>query len=320
MRTAPGGGRYLATVLGVPVLVVVLGIGLVSASWSQLPPEVASHWGPEGVDRTQSRLAFTVTAVVITVVLCGLLGLVGCLLPADGRRVMAGVVGALGGFLGVLLFGALLGQRGITDPSLATLSPWLFVAAILVGAALAAVAWLLNPVVPRPKAPPVPVPPDAPRVTHGTGERLVWFGWTASARWVGWIALALVLLGFLVAITAAPWAAIGPAIAIVLLLLSVHPRVVVDAEGLRVTSAGFVRWLTVPLDDISYAERSELHALRDFGGLGLRFRTDERAFVTRSGEALRIVQRDGTRTYVSMDDADEAAAVLNGLVARDVRS
>jgi hypothetical protein len=30
------------------------------------------------------------------------------------------------------------------------------------------------------------------------------------------------------------------------------------------------------------------------------------------------VQRDGTRTYASMDDAEEAAAVLNTLVRRGV--
>jgi hypothetical protein len=117
---------------------------------------------------------------------------------------------------------------------------------------------------------------------------------------------------------AAPWAAIGPALGIVLLLLVAHARVVVDADGLRVTSAGIVRWLRVPLASVAYAEGSELHAFREFGGFGLRFRTDERAFVTRSGEALRVVQRDGTRTYVSVDGAEEAAAVLNALVTRAV--
>jgi hypothetical protein len=312
----PGSGRYVATVLGIPALVLVAGLALVSASWSQLPPVVASHWGPNGVDGTQGRLAFTVTASAVTLVLCGPLGLFGWLLPAEGRRLMTAVVGVLGGFMSTLLFGALIGQRGVTDPREATFSPWLFLAAVLVGAALGAVAWLLNPVRPRPETTPVPVPRDAPRLSLSDGERLVWLGWTASARWIGWIALGLVVLGCVVAVTASPWAAIGPAIAIVLLLLSAHPRVVVDAEGLRVTSAGVVPWLRVPLASVAYADRSELHAFRDFGGLGLRFHTDERAFVTRTGEALRVVQRDGTRTYVSMDDAEEAAAVLNTLVGR----
>jgi hypothetical protein len=316
----PGGARYLATVLGTTSLVLLVGLGTVAAGWSQLPDVVASHWGPEGVNGTQGRVAFTVTSAVIIVVICGLLGLVGWLLPADGRRIMAAVVGALGGFLGTLLFGVLVGQRGVVDAQDAVLSSWLFVAAVAAGVLLGVVSWLLNPVPPRSETPPISVPRDVPRLPVAEGERLVWFGWTAAAPWIRWIALALVVLGCVVAVTATPWAALGPAIAIVLLLLSAHARVVIDADGLRVVSAGFLRWLTVPLEEVAYADSSELHALRDFGGLGLRFRTDERAFVTRSGAALRVVQRDGTRSYVTMDEAAEAAAVLNGLVTPDVRS
>lgn len=313
----PGSNRYLMTVVGLPVVVLAVGLGLVAAAWDQLPPVVASHWGPDGVDGTQGRLAFTVTASVILAVLCALLGGVGWLLPEDGRRVMAAVVGVLSGFLGVVLFGALLGQRGVADARDAALSPWVFLGGAVAGAVLGVTAWLLNPVRPRPDIPAVPLPADAPRVPLAEGERLVWFGWSAPAHWVRWVVLALVVLACLVAVTAAPWAAVGPGIAIVLVLLSAHARVVVDADGLRVTSAGLLRWLHVPLSAVAYADRSELRALPDFGGLGLRFRTDERAFVTRSGEALRVVQRDGTRTYVTMDDAEDAAAVLNALVARD---
>jgi hypothetical protein len=313
---APGSGRYLATALGIPAVVLVIGLALVAASWSQLLPEVASHWGPDGVNATQGRLAFTVTASAITLTLAGFLGFVGWLLPPDGRRVMAAVVGGLSGFLATLLFGALLGQRGISEARDAMLSPWLFVIGVVVAGGLGAVAWWLNPVPPRPETRSIPVPRDAPRIPLAEGERLVWFGWTGSARWVGWVALALVALGCLVAVTASPWAAIGPALAIVIVLLSAHARVVVDANGFRVTSAGILPWLRVPLTAVAYADRSELHALRDFGGLGLRFKPGARAFVTRTGEALRIVQRDGTRTYVSMDDAAEAAAVLNSLVGR----
>jgi hypothetical protein len=286
----PGGGRYLATAVAFPVIVVVAGLALVAASWSQLPPVVASHWGPNGVDGTQTVGAFTVAASLLV----------------------------LGISLGTVLFGSLLGQRGVTDPSAATLSPWLFLLGALIGAALGAVAWRLNPVLPRPDSGDAAMPADAPRIPLGDGERLVWFGWTAAGAWVVWIALGLAGLGCLVAVVAAPWAAVGPALGIVLLLLVAHARVVVDADGLRVTSAGIVRWLRVPLSSVAYAERSELHAFREFGGLGLRFKSDERAFVTRTGEALRVVQRDGTRTYVSMDGAEEAAAVLNALVTRGV--
>ena len=38
-----GGARYLATVIGLPALVLVTGLGLVAWSWSQLPAMLASH-------------------------------------------------------------------------------------------------------------------------------------------------------------------------------------------------------------------------------------------------------------------------------------
>jgi hypothetical protein len=257
-----------------------------------------------------------VTASVVVVGLSLLLALVAWVMPGDGRRIMATTVGVMSGFLGTVLFGALLGQRGVTDPSAATLSPWVFLLGALVGAALGSVAWIVNPVLPRPDSATLTVPADAPRLPLAEGERLAWFGWTSAGAWVVWLALGLAVLGCFVAVVAAPWAAIGPALGIVLLLLVAHARVVVDADGLRVTSAGVVRWLRVPLSSVAYAERSELHAFREFGGFGLRFRTDERAFVTRPGEALRVVQRDGTRTYVTVDGAEEAATVLNALATR----
>jgi hypothetical protein len=228
---------------------------------------------------------------------------------------MAALVALMSGFLGTVLYGALLSQRGVSDASAATLSPWLFPLGIVVGAVLGAVAWMLNPVLSQPIPVATAMPADAPRIPRAEGERLAWFGWTAAGHWVYWLAAGLAALGCLVAVLASPWAALGPALGVVLLLLVAHARVVVDADGLTVTSAGVVRWLRVPLDAVAYAERSELHAFREFGGFGLRFRAGERAFVTRTGEALRIVQRDGTRTYVSMDDPDEAAAVVNALVA-----
>jgi hypothetical protein len=279
---------------------------------------LASHWGPDGVDATQERLGFTLTSSVILVVLSLLLAGMGWLLPADGRRLMAVVDGATSGFVGVVLFGAILGQRGVTDPAQATLSPWLFVASAATGTVLGAVAWTLNPVLARTARTVTGMPSDAPRIPAGASERLVWFGWTASGRWVVWVCLGLVVLGWVVAVIAAPWATIGPALGIVLVLLSARARVAVDADGLRVTSAGVLPWFRVPLDTVAYADRSELRALREFGGLGLRFRPGARAFVTRTGEALRVVQRDGTQTYVSMDEAEEAAAVLNTLVRRAV--
>jgi hypothetical protein len=71
--------------------------------------------------------------------------------------------------------------------------------------------------------------------------------WFLPGDGVYWVAAGLAALGCLVAVLASPWAALGPALGVVLLLLVAHARVVVDAEGLTVTSAGVVRWLREPL-------------------------------------------------------------------------
>jgi len=83
----PGTGRYVATVLALPALVVVTGLALVAGSWSQLPAVVASHWGPNGVDGTQTLVAYTVTATAFVVGLSLLLALVAWVMPGDGRRI-----------------------------------------------------------------------------------------------------------------------------------------------------------------------------------------------------------------------------------------
>lgn len=235
------------------MIAVLVGLALLARSWTQLPGVVASHWGSSGVDGTQSRLAFAVTASAVVLGVSLLLAGVGWVLPGDGRRVLAALVGVMSGFLGTVLYGALLGQRGVADPAAATLAPWLFPLGIVAGAALGLLAWVLNPVRHRPLSAATAVPADAPRIPLADGERLVWFGWTASSPWVACAAVGLGALGCLVAVVASPWAALGPALGVVLLLLVAHARVVVDADGLRVTSAGILPWLRVPLASMAYA-------------------------------------------------------------------
>lgn len=311
--------RYLVTALSIPVVAAGIGLATVAGVWSSLPEVVASHWGPGGVNATQGRVAFTVTATVVVLGIGLLLAAAGWFTPADGRRTVLTLVGATTGFLGVVLYGALVGQRGVTDATQAELPGLLFVAGIVAAVVIGAGARALAP---RPTPPPADrptLPAAAPTVPLADGERVAWFGHTASARWIDWVCVALVALACLCAVIASPWAAIGPVLGIALVLLLARARVTVDSGGLRVTSMGFLTWLSVPIDTVAYAERSSLTAFKEFGGLGMRYRKDARAFVTRTGEALLVVGQDGTRTYVSMDDSASAAAVLNTLSRRSVR-
>lgn len=315
-RSGPGSRRYLLTVAVLPALVVVIGTAVALGLRGELPSVVASHWGSNGVDATQGFTAYVVTSAALILGLAVLLGVAGWVTPADGRRWMATLVAALAGLLGTLVYGLLVLQRGLTDPAAATAPPLLFAVAASVAAVLGVAAWAANPLQLLAGTARLAPPEDVPTVAAAPGEKLVWFGHAAEARWLGWLCAALVALACFCAITASPWAALGPAAGIVLVVLMARATVVVDDHGLRVTSAGALTWLKVPLQQVAHAETSSLSAGKDFGGLGMRYRRDARAFVTRTGEALLVVQQDGSRTYVSLDDAGEAAAVLNTLVRR----
>ncbi|MGV8910734.1 MAG: hypothetical protein ACOH1Y_17295, partial [Propionicimonas sp.] len=71
--------------------------------------------------------------------------------------------------------------------------------------------------------------------------------------------------------------------------------------------------------EVREASSSTLNPFADFGGFGMRYGYGKRGFVTRKGEALLLEQADGTKTYVSINHADQAAAVINTLLQRLAR-
>lgn len=93
-------------------------------------------------------------------------------------------------------------------------------------------------------------------------------------------------------------------------------RVRVDGSGLAVSSA--VGWPTfrVPLADVGQAVAAPISPLSDFGGWGVRWAPGRMGVVLRAGEGIVVTRRDGRLFAVTVDDADTAAALLNGLQAR----
>jgi hypothetical protein len=132
--TMSGDRRYVGTVVAVPSLALLIGGSVVAAYWSQIPPVVASHWGSRGVDATQSKAAFLLTAIPVLVALTFVLGVAGWFTPADGRRLTAAILAGTAGFVAVLVFGVLLAQRGNPNPTEAALPSllffWAFLAAV----------------------------------------------------------------------------------------------------------------------------------------------------------------------------------------------
>lgn len=315
-RATEGRGRYAVTVGGFVVVVVLAGTLVALSRWPTLPGVVASHWGPSGVDATQSKMAFTVSMGGLGLGLGLFLGVLGWFLPAEPRRILAALVGLSTGFIGIVGYGALLAQARLSDPSRATIPALTVLVGVVVSLLAAVVLWRLNP------PPPVirrgagePLSPGAATVPAAATERVVWLGHASPST--GLTVSMVVLLGAVAVVSgiANPWAAIPALVIGALILLLLHARVVIDEFGVRVTSAG-IPWLRVRLAEIRDADHRDIVPLRDFGGLGMRYRSDRRGWVIRTGDALELHQADGTSTFVSLDHADQAAAVVNTLVAR----
>ena len=306
----------VASALVGPVLALV-GVALTLSVRDELPASIAVHWGLDGhPDRYASVAVAAGTSAAMTALLPLLLVGLGAAVHRSGRGPLAGLAGALAVLLFGLGFGGLTSQRPGVPPQ-AFPTPWVvptLVGAVAVGLAL----WWWGRLVPPPlDATRRPVPADAPRLDVPDTTRLAWTGRAAlPARGVVLIVVVALLPLLLVAVVGQPWVLLLLAALVALLVVTCSARVVVDADGLRITSL-FVTWGRVPLRRVARADVTTVSPLREFGGWGWRIGRDgRRGFVTRGGEAL-VVERVGEPpVVVTVDDAAEAAAVLNTLAAR----
>jgi uncharacterized membrane protein len=314
-RDRPTAALVASALVG-PVLALA-GLALTQSVRDELPATIAVHWGLDGEpDRYASVAGATLTAAALTALLPLLLVGLGAAAHRSARGPLAGVAGALAVFLFGLSFGGLTSQRPGVPPQ-AFPTPWLvptLVGAVAVGLAL----WWWGRVVPPPlDAARAPVPADAPRLDVPDTTRLAWTGRAAlPGRGVLLIVVVALLPLLVVALVGQPWVLLLLAALVALLVVTCSARVVVDADGLRITSL-FVTWGRVPLRRVARADVGTVSPLREFGGWGWRIGRDgRRGFVTRGGEAL-VVERVGEPpVVVTVDDAAEAAAVLNTLATR----
>lgn len=168
----------------------------------------------------------------------------------------------------------------------------------------------------------------SPALELGAAERAAWFG-RASSRVVATGVVSLVFVGTVVLLA---FAGGGLATGLVLLATALAMvsfmslDVAIGETGVRVR-AGALRWPTVHfgLDEIEAARSVHWDPLK--GGLvsGWGYRGSLRlmgraGWVLRGGPALELDLARGRRFLVTVDGAEEAAAVLNGLLARRERT
>ena len=319
-RASADGGRptmprWCAVVLG---SLGLLGLVAAAVMWpvtDRLPPQVASHWGTDGVDNVQSLTGYLSSAALVLLGTSTLLAILAWRAPMAVRRVLGAVQSGMAWLIGTMMIGGLLGQLDLTDPYRAP-DPGVWIAiGLLPAAVVAAVAWRLLPAhEPSAQAPPA-VPTQAARVAQRPNEQLTWLGHTPLSAGLMVAVGAVMVLAVALGWRASPWAALLPAAIGMGVLWMCRATVVVDRQGLRVRSGGWVTWLCIPLDRVRVAEVDQVRPLAQFGGYGLRWGRRGRGFVTRGGAAVRVDTADGDSTWVSVDDAAQAAATLNTLAA-----
>lgn len=326
-----------SSVVGTILLVAVAGLmGLYAAIRADLPAQVASHWGSDGVDSTQSPRQYLITTVALLVGLALVQGVVARFIPADGRRVLGVVAAGMTGFLGLGLGGTLWDQRGITDPYAAP-SPggWLALGFAL-AVPLAGLAWWLLPTyIPdahvTPGAPPARTSAsrlDAARAEEiaarlgppGTASGETWRDPVPAGRGVLVILGLLAFLAIGLSATPARWIAV-PVLVLVAVIVGSMARseMVVDADAVRVRAYGKVTWLSAPLRTIRFADVEQVRPLAEFGGYGLRYGMRGRGFVTVPGPALHLKIPGSTDTWITCAHPELAAAMVNALLARRAR-
>lgn len=289
----------------VPVIAVAAALVL-----AELPDPVPSHWNIHGeVDRTMARTAFS----VLTLVLCGGAALAGFGFARGERPRFAIEACTFAAYLtgGLAVMTAVIASGAATaeEVELPALGLILVLGTALVAPVVVGVIWPRSEPVAAADGPAA----ELPRLDIGVNERVVYVEQMTS-RGFALLAIASALIGVIVAVTVD--LVIGAGLLAVTVAGLVLQRAVVriDASGFRL---GFGPWLRVriPLADIRQAAPAQLSPM-EWGGWGYRVRPGRRALILRGGPGLVLDLTNESRFAVTLDDPDQAAAVLNGLLAR----
>jgi Protein of unknown function (DUF1648) len=318
--------RFLSAAAGWSVLVAAVLIAAPLTLRDRLPDPIATHWGPSGVP--DGSMPFTASVlfqaglwVLISGVCCAFaLANAGMLRRRASRMALGAVLGGIGPFFLALQAITLSANLDAPDWGQAGHLGWsapLVVAALLLGGWLGVLAARPGPDdLPEPKA----TPPR--RVPLGPGRRAVW---VSSLR-----------NGLLVALGGSFLAA-GMGLAVFALLggdgTLWTPATITGLVGLvgvtfssvrvQVTEEGVVLFYgplrlprkRIPIAKVERAWSEELFP-SNVGGWGIRGLPGAVTVMLRGGECLVVGYVSGGRLAVSIDDAENGAALLNTLVAR----
>ncbi|WP_062388417.1 DUF1648 domain-containing protein [Demequina iriomotensis] len=311
--------RALVVGVVVPAVACLAAVGVELAVMAELPDPVATHWSGSGPDGFSPAWAVPLMTALVAGVLPLVLG--ASALPALRRGLrgftldlLPAVAAGLSVFLGTLLAGSLVMQRGLEDATAAPGVGGVIALGLGAGAVVGVLGWLVQAREPWTRRPAAP----AEAIVLEAGQRAAWLGRAEMGRGlVAFLVLVAVALGvtavamWVIGDGAAAGVFTGVAALVSLLLMTFTAFTVrVDAAGLTVTSGARLVRMRVPAEDVAQAAAVEVTGLAEYGGYGIRQIPGATAVVLRSGPALEVTRRSGRRFVVTVDDAATAAAVL----------
>jgi len=308
----------------VPIVIALGGAALIAAALPDLPDPVAIHWGASGEADGFGPAATNL--VILLVFICAYSLFTVLITRGEGFSASQKVMLTTAPFLAVLLTAILAGslwmQRGLTDATLAPSVLPLLLVGTVVGLGVAIGSWFLLPSTSVRAA----EQSAAPSMQLGATQRAVWMRrsaptGTAQVFIIGTLALVTTVTIVALVLAAPPLltAVYGGFMVLIALVVaaSVYWRVQVTSQGFVARSALGIPRFAVPLADIDEATVITVNPVRDFGGWGLRWGGLGRfGIVTRAGEAIEIRRTNGKHLIVTVDDASQAAALLNALTTR----
>lgn len=315
--------RFGIVALAVPLVITAIGVALILAWMPDLPDPVAIHWGTTGVD------GFGPTSTYLWLMIgvgLGIPVLLAVMTFATGReswgataRFMGGLAAGMSAFALVLCLGSVALQRGLEDatqtPGIGGVIAVAFPTLLLVGAA----AWAMQP---RVDATPGAPLESTRAIEVVPGQRVVWVATTAMPRPVLWGLAAVLVANIALSVflfardSSSGWvsvialAAVAGAVAVTAAF-----RVRITPEAFSARSLLGIPRVTIPVAQVTAVRAREINPFAEFGGWGWRISTDGRqGIVLRRGAAIEV-SRAGRRPFVvTIDRADEAAALLQAYV------
>lgn len=308
---------------GPQLLAVAPAAATMVAMWDRLPERLATRFALDGsVSDHMGRPAVFFSLIGLGLLLSVTLGFVSGAMSGtravllsrwDLPRLLVVFSWGLAGFLGVLLFALVTSNIDAGEAATVSMSALALLyalgAAVLTGAVGFGVA-------PRSRTEPREGH-ETPAMELGAGEHVSWSR-SISSPWFALLGVVLLVAGPVLG-WGVGWVPGGTVVAAGLLIsLLSRAMVTIDRRGTTVTfsALGWPR-VQVGINEIESAAAEDVSPAQ-FGGWGYRIIPGASGVLLRTGPALILTRTSGRRFVVTVDDAETAARVLNGLRAREV--